>query len=339
MSGASELHDLGKRAIEQRDMKCPVCPNTDIRAGQTSCGNCGADLTAIRRLEELPARWYNEALELLRKGQPEKAIAKLEAAVAVNASTPVRRLLGKALWNAGRPEEAIAQWQMLPDDEEAKRLLAMPPPQTAAGRPAVGLVAGAIALAIALGAGVILLTTRRAVPIAAAPVMQANAAADPLAASPTSADPDPSKPSAVASIASRLSGRSGLRTTDEHGAVAITFDEGLFASGSDAPTRAGAATLKSLARVIAAEPHALEVMVEGFTDAKPPPRDRWSDNWSLAFSRAHAAVRLMRPESGTRVSWSAKSAGDQNTPYPNETEADRARNRTVVLHVSAALEE
>jgi flagellar motor protein MotB len=74
--------------------------------------------------------------------------------------------------------------------------------------------------------------------------------------------------------------------------------------------------------------------VEGFSDTNPPPQEHWADNWSLAFARARAAVEIMRHETGRNIVWSARSAGDTGTPFPNDTEINRERNRTVVMHVA-----
>lgn len=311
-------------------MNCPVCPNANIPPEQTSCSNCGADLTPIRRLQELPARWYNEALALLRDGDAGAAIVRLHSAAAIDPDAPhIRRLLGKALWNARRSAEAIAQWRMLPDDEESRRLLAMSPP-TSERRRAMSVPVLLLSILIVLaGLGAMLFNNRRP----ERPPLREPSVSQPSVTQV--AMPKPAAGSAhLASLAERLRGHGELRAERRGGVLTITFSDGLFPSGSDVPTRAGQTMLRSIARELAATSAPMLVIVEGFTDSNPPPQDgRWSDNWSLAFSRAYAAVELMRRDAGGAVSWSARSAGDIGTPYANDGDTSRARNRTVVLHV------
>src|SRR5262245_13913697 len=117
-------------------MRCPVCPSASIGRTDLSCGNCGADLAPIRRLQELPALCYNQALVLLRRGEAEQAITRLRFALAVDEHAPhARRLLGKALWNVGRTAEAVDQWRLAPDDEGARRCLEMATASAAARAP------------------------------------------------------------------------------------------------------------------------------------------------------------------------------------------------------------
>ena len=305
-------------------MQCPVCPNANIPPDQTSCANCGADLTPIRRMQELPARWFNEALIALRAGDTSAAIAKLFSAAAIEPrSVPIRRVLGKALWNAGRTSEAHEQWRLIAeDDEEAKRLLAMP----VARRNYAAIAAVVILALIAVGALIMALRPRSAGSVGGPPAVAAAAGRRSNPAGEPPAERRTSGPRyELASLESKLAARDDLRAEREGNGLRLTFREGLFPSGSDVPTPAGRARLESLARELAGT----RVQVEGFTDSNPPPRGRWADNWSLAFARAHAAVNAMRVASGERVSWSATSSGDRQTPYP----ANQPNNRTVVLHV------
>lgn len=302
-------------------MKCPVCPNTSVTPEQLTCDNCGADLTAVRRIAELPARWYNDALAHLRNGETDAAIAELQAAINVEDAPQFRRLLGKALWNAGRFAHARAQWEMIADDAEAQRLLAMEVPHDEPGNP--WKIVAAVAALLIIGITIPSLL-RSTAPKPRPPASQAAKPKPPVVAVSSSSSP-------LAPLAARLATHTAIRTESDDRGLHVVFRNGLFDSGSDLPSEAGELALRDLARELASAGMRLHVTVEGFTDPVQPPRgSRWSDNWSLAFSRAHAAVERMRADAGPGVSWSASSAGEAGAPYPNDNE----RNRTVVLHVA-----
>lgn len=256
-------------------MRCPVCPNPHVPADQTSCSNCGADLTPLRRLQELPARLYNEALSLLHAGENDRARAKLVTAAELDPkSEPVQQLLAKI--------RAV-------------------PPQRASRTPAM-MIAFAILALVAIGALVVAL---RRPPDA--PVVQAAMIPIPP---PAASQPAP-RAFPLADLERRLSKGHDVRVDREGEGLRATFNAGLFPSGSDALTPAGRALLQSVARELAA----VRVNVEGFTDSNPPPREQWKDNWALAFSRAHEAVEVLRAASGAGVTWTASSSGDLRPPH------------------------
>lgn len=307
-------------------MQCPVCPNPDVGSGQEVCGTCGADLSSIRLLQELPARWFNEALGLIAAGSHAVAIGKLEAALAAGGNEPaIRRVLGKVLWNEGRTDEAREQWRLIPDDEEAKLLAAMRSPSRRMRGPLV--VAATGLLGVLVGAGIaILVRGTGGAPVAPERLTVASAV-------PAAADFDgPAAPRhGLAILAASLSRITASISSEE---LEIRFEEGLFPSASSEPTAEGATVLQELGRILQTHPGPLTAKVIGYTDSMSPPADRWKDNWSLAHARARVAVDLMAREAGSGVSWSVESSGDRNTPFSNDTEADRARNRTVIVRVS-----
>lgn len=280
-------------------MQCPVCPNPKIPPEQTTCANCGADVTSIRRLQELPARWYNEALALLRTGDTTRAIAKLHAAAELDPeSLPIRNLLAKI----------------------------------APRRNAVPVIAAAVILAVlAFGAGLMTRDGERASRPQRSGILPERQSRPPgRPPGETPVGERARRPPPLQDLETRLAARTDLRVQRDGDSLHVTFLDGLFPSGSDIATPDGRAKLESLARDLGA----VRVDVEGFTDSNQPPRDgRWNDNWSLAFSRAHAAVEVMRAAGSSDAVWSASSSGDRATPYPHEGEANQSKNRTVVLHI------
>jgi flagellar motor protein MotB len=63
---------------------------------------------------------------------------------------------------------------------------------------------------------------------------------------------------------------------------------------------------------------------------------RFSDNEALCFARAVAVIERLRQSARLPVSmFAARAAENNRSPYPNDTPENRARNRTVVMRISA----
>ena len=109
-------------------MQCPVCAMTEIHGETARCPSCGTDLTAVQRVGELGAVFFNEALALAQRGDCAAALDKVRAALAVDETSAARTVAGKLLWKLGRSHEAIHQWERAaaidPEDDEPPRLLA-----------------------------------------------------------------------------------------------------------------------------------------------------------------------------------------------------------------------
>jgi len=110
-------------------MKCPVCPADNIAPGERKCPNCGTDLTAILKVNELAAAEFNDALALAQAGAVDGALLRAAAAAALDERfTAARVLLGKLLWRKNQFAEAVDQWQealaLDPDNRDVKQLLA-----------------------------------------------------------------------------------------------------------------------------------------------------------------------------------------------------------------------
>lgn len=87
---------------------CPVCPKTDIKEGITKCPQCGTDLSALLRARELPDVYYNEGIELAKKGLLDEAIEKLIFALELNPNSIASHIvLGKILARMSRYGEAV----------------------------------------------------------------------------------------------------------------------------------------------------------------------------------------------------------------------------------------
>lgn len=97
-----------------------------------------------------------------------------------------------------------------------------------------------------------------------------------------------------------------------------------------------------------------EVVVQGHTDNQPISRGRYGSNWELSYQRAVSVVRyLIAPDDDSRLALeeiqsipgrvenigvypkrvSAEGYGEYRPLEPNTTEAGRARNRRVGIHI------
>lgn len=116
--------------------------------------------------------------------------------------------------------------------------------------------------------------------------------------------------------------------------VVVLRGDGLFASGSDRVLDRYAPVLARVADAL----NAVEgnVLVSGFSDDQPIRSVRFPSNWQLSQARADAvkamiATRLSRPE---RLR--AEGRGDADPLVPNDSAANRARNRRVEVTLLVA---
>lgn len=128
----------------------------------------------------------------------------------------------------------------------------------------------------------------------------------------------------------------GLRIEPLNGAIRATPVEGLFPSGAADPHPGGAALLRSIANALREAKDPVQVRIVGFTDVVPPqPGGRWVENWQLALFRAASAVAAMRGETDQHE-WLASIGDERHAPCPNDSDANRRCNRTVVIEIRAA---
>ena len=130
--------------------------------------------------------------------------------------------------------------------------------------------------------------------------------------------------------------RDGLLTVRDEAdrSVVVLRGDGLFASGSDRVLDRYAPVLARVADALnAVEGH---VLVSGFSDDQPIRSVRFPSNWQLSQARADAVKtmigrRLTRPE---RLR--AEGRGDADPLVPNDSAANRARNRRVEVTLLGA---
>ncbi len=76
--------------------------------------------------------------------------------------------------------------------------------------------------------------------------------------------------------------------------------------------------------------HDLKINIKGHTDNRiPKPGSRWKDNWELASMRAVAVLRVLLERGIKANRLTATGMGSFQPEMPNNTPANRARNRRV----------
>ncbi len=91
---------------------CPVCPFRGLVAADLRCPSCGTDLTALRRVQELPLAVLDDALRALEAGDRSAALAHAQAATAFARSRPRALLvLGDMRARLGDLPGAVEAWR------------------------------------------------------------------------------------------------------------------------------------------------------------------------------------------------------------------------------------
>jgi len=129
----------------------------------------------------------------------------------------------------------------------------------------------------------------------------------------------------------------GVRITAEADSFTMVFDRGFFASMAK-PSRWGRDRLEAIAEQIGPHISYFRLHIEGHTDNQPIRKSKqYRNNEALALDRAQVVAEILATEYGFPTdSMRATSVGNAAPPYPNNTSANRKRNRTVVLKLSRA---
>jgi chemotaxis protein MotB len=109
-------------------------------------------------------------------------------------------------------------------------------------------------------------------------------------------------------------------------------DASYFAPNSVELTLHGKVTLAKVAAQLRPMTHHVEV--QGHTDDMPPPPELgYASNWEVAAARAAAVVRQLVAHGIAPERIRAVSYGDSRPLGPNDTEAERARNRRIEIRL------
>lgn len=113
-------------------------------------------------------------------------------------------------------------------------------------------------------------------------------------------------------------------------AVITLRTDGVFASGSATVQPGDVVLIRRIGAALASTSG--NVIVVGHTDDQPPLRATTS-NWQLSLARATSVVNLLREEAGQSERFLAQGRGALEPVAPNDSPANRARNRRVVITV------
>lgn len=126
----------------------------------------------------------------------------------------------------------------------------------------------------------------------------------------------------------------GVVVKEKNDGLSLSFETGLFSNGITLTQTAREAII-AIGKVL--EPYANEITVSvvGYANNLPiPPGHRYIDNIGLGLARATAVVNFLRVEGGLPFSiLSGRSFGEFNTPFPNDTSQNQAKNRTVIIEI------
>ena len=130
-------------------------------------------------------------------------------------------------------------------------------------------------------------------------------------------------------------GGKGMVVTTEGSEKLVVFESGVFSSGAKL-SREGEAILSNIGRQLSQRANTVLVTVVGCTDNVPVSgKGGYKSNEELGLMRAAAAQRILQSSSGLPSgAFKTVSYGAKWSPFPNDTAANRTRNRTVVLRVT-----
>ncbi len=112
-------------------------------------------------------------------------------------------------------------------------------------------------------------------------------------------------------------------------------DKVLFASGKAELIPKAKTLLMKVAGALKKLPDAFTITVQGFTDDKPIKTAQFPSNWSLSTERAVSVVQLFDDNKLDGQRLTAEGFGMYSPVAPNDNDADRAKNRRVVIVIHA----
>lgn len=121
---------------------------------------------------------------------------------------------------------------------------------------------------------------------------------------------------------------------DETTSLVTIRGDGLFAPGSGGIEPAFEVVIARIAEAVNKVPG--QVIVTGHTDDQPIRSARFPSNWHLSQERAASVVRLMARNGTEPARMKADGAADAQPVAPNDTPANRARNRRVEVLLRVA---
>ena len=113
------------------------------------------------------------------------------------------------------------------------------------------------------------------------------------------------------------------------GAMIVLKSDNVFASASARPDASVIPVIQRVATALSATAGA--IVVSGHTDDQPIRTARFPSNWELSTERARSVLTIMAPLVADPGRLRAEGLADSEPLVPNDTTANRARNRRVAI--------
>lgn len=128
----------------------------------------------------------------------------------------------------------------------------------------------------------------------------------------------------------------GVKAEARNGSYFLVFDGAVFES-KDAISVEGMRAIRALAAKLKTLEGGATVTVKGHTDNQPltRPTAQFASNEDIAMARATAAAEHLKAFAKNKgLEFVCEAGGENEGPYPNDTPANRKKNRTVTITVT-----
>jgi type VI secretion system protein ImpK len=156
----------------------------------------------------------------------------------------------------------------------------------------------------------------------------------PIAVAVAAPTPPPSKETVVpvgAELAKAIGGPDVEVSPSSDGALILLKGDHLFAPGSARPDAKVFPVIERVAQALDKVPGA--IVVTGHTDDQPIRTARFPSNWELSTERARSVAAVMAGEMKDPGRLRAEGLADSDPLVPNDSAANRAKNRRVAIVV------
>jgi chemotaxis protein MotB len=129
-------------------------------------------------------------------------------------------------------------------------------------------------------------------------------------------------------------GREKVEITRHTNHVALTFPERIAFDPGQAQIKPSCQSiLREVATLASVRPDLL-VEVQGHTDDRPINNKRYASNWELSVDRATQVVKALIRLGINPIQISGRGFGEYRSLYPNDSDANRRKNRRVEIQIS-----
>lgn len=128
----------------------------------------------------------------------------------------------------------------------------------------------------------------------------------------------------------KLAGKAAITVNDKAVQIALN-PESFFSLGSAKLNPSTMLSLEALVELIRDFPN--DIIIEGHTDTTPVRGGAYRSNWELSVARAVSVVNFFIASGIDPRQLIAAGYGEYHPAYPNDTEANRAKNRRIEITI------